>query len=944
MAGHPPTGTVTFLLTDLEGSTRLWEQDPEAMKAAMARHDALLEEAIADRNGFTFARMGDGMAAAFGSARDGVLAAAGFQRALADEPWDTPGPLRARIGLHTDEGVVVNDNNYASPPINRCSRLMSAAHGGQVVISGSTEMLVREQLPEGMGLLDLGEHRLRDLGSPVRAFQLFSDNAPEDFPPLRSMDTFPGKLPAQVSSFIGREAEVARVARALGESRVVTITGVGGVGKTRLALQVAADLLPRYRDGAWLVELAPVHDPEDVVEAVAGVFHLTSYGGRSLDDTLVDALERKRLLLLLDNCEHVLGVVAELVTRLERACPGLVVLATSREGMAIDGEQLIALPPLQAGKAGDDIDRLLRTDAVNLFVERARHVKADFVLTKDNSRPVVEICQRLDGVPLAIELAAARVIALNPAELARRLDRRFQVLAGGRRAAFARHATLRAAIDWSYELLSPAQQRLLARLAVFSVGCDLEAIEEICSGGPVDPDAVIDLIAALVARSLVIAEDHSLGTRYRLLETIRQYGEERLTECGETEMLLNRHARFYAALSAHAAECAYGPEHLAWAKKVNLERDNIRAALVNAIDAGDSPLAVQLVANHPHRQSANANPIGEVFSVPAPRVLDLPCAAEQPDYPRVLIVAAYHARDSGDDDNVDALCRRALEAERRLSSPIHGPPIEMDVCTLQAEAALSAGAFADAVTAYIRAAELAGVRGYSGPAAIYLAYCVNAMLLGVGGIPEAATTAERSVALARQSGMPGAIAISLNALAVTSVEHDPERARSLLQESVQCSSNPGEEIAPAFITASMVAGRLHDSRLTLALAGRSLSMYRWIMNPMQSAPCLAECARALADELPEVAGVLEGAAYAGFRRAPRATDSTRGSETAPGDPTTNILFTALNETGELVAAALGDQRRRELRAMGAAMSTDEAVSYALANIDPKLLTGPIALA
>lgn len=326
MAGHPPTGTVTFLLTDLEGSTRLWEQDPEAMKAAMARHDALLEEAIADRNGFTFARMGDGMAAAFGSARDGVLAAAGFQRALADEPWDTPGPLRARIGLHTDEGVVVNDNNYASPPINRCSRLMSAAHAGQVVISGSTEMLVREQLPEGMGLLDLGEHRLRDLGSPVRAFQLFSDNVPEEFPPLRSMDTFPGKLPAQVSSFIGREAEVARVTRALGESRVVTITGVGGVGKTRLALQVAADLLPRYRDGAWLVELAPVHDPEDVVEAVAGVFHLTSYGGRSLDDTLIDALERKRLLLLLDNCEHVLGVVAELVTRLERACPGLVVL------------------------------------------------------------------------------------------------------------------------------------------------------------------------------------------------------------------------------------------------------------------------------------------------------------------------------------------------------------------------------------------------------------------------------------------------------------------------------------------------------------------------------------------------------------------------------------------------------------------------------------------
>jgi class 3 adenylate cyclase len=280
MAGYPPSGTVTFLLTDLEGSTRSWEQDPEAMKAAMVRHDELLEKTIAAHDGFVFARMGDGMAAALATASDAVSAAAAIQRALAGEPWCTASPLRARIGLHTDEAVLVDDG-YANRPINRCARLMAAAHGGQVVVSGATEALVRNQLPDGMGLIDLGEHRLRDLGRPTRVFQLNRVGCREDFPPLRTLDAFPGNLPAQVSSFIGRQAEAARVAAALAESRVVTITGVGGVGKTRLAIQVAADLLPRYREGAWLVELAPVRDPAGVVEEVAAVFHMTNLSGQS---------------------------------------------------------------------------------------------------------------------------------------------------------------------------------------------------------------------------------------------------------------------------------------------------------------------------------------------------------------------------------------------------------------------------------------------------------------------------------------------------------------------------------------------------------------------------------------------------------------------------------------------------------------------------------------
>lgn len=940
MARQLPSGTVTFLLTDLEGSTRLWEQDPEAMKSAMIRHDELVEKAIVANQGDVFARMGDGMAAAFATARDAIFAAAAIQRALSEEPWRTPRPLRTRIGLHTGEAVIVGDTGYASLPINRCSRLMAAAHGGQVVISGATEVLVRDQLPEGMTLIDLGEHRLRDLGRPTRVFQVVRDGADEEFPPLRSLDAFPGNLPVQVSSFIGRKSEVAKVISALDESRVVTITGVGGVGKTRLALQVAADVLPRYRDGAWVVELAAVRDPDGVVESISAAFNLTNRGGRSLEDSLIEMLAEKQLLMVLDNCEHLLGTVARLATRIERACPGVVVLATSREGMAIDGEQLIALPPLATGEPDEDLEYLMGADAVRLFLERARHVKADFVLTAGNARAVVEICQRLDGVPLAIELAAARVIALNPAELVQRLGRRFQVLAGGRRGAVERHATLRAAIDWSYELLDTAGQRLLARMAVFTGGCVLEALEEVCSGDLVDRDAVMDLVAGLVARSLVVAEDDGHGTRYRLLETIRQYGEERLAEWGETDPLLQRHGRYYAALSARAAERYYGPEQILWASKVVRERDNVRAALTNAIDTGDAALAVQLVADLLHQQ-VTASPIGEVFWIPASRVLEMPGAARQPRYPRVLVVAAYNAYTTGDWHLIDELCRQALEAQRNVSSPRQAPNIDMDVLHVQAMVSLATGAYADAVSGFAHAAELANADGYPGLAATYLASSVNSALLGGGWTQETTTRAEEAVALARHSGMPVAIVMSHNSLALALAERDPKRASDLLHESLQLSGTVGAEIASGLLTACLVAGRLRDWELTLTLTARTMYVWRWYVTPLQAAPCLALCARAFAEKQPDVAGVLQGAAYATFHYASSISDTPSRPASAPGDTDANFVLAALRETGHLVAASLGEQRARQLRNMGAAMSMDEATSYALANIDRKLLIGPV---
>ncbi len=942
MAGHPPSGTVTFLLTDLEGSTRLWEQDPDAMKSAMVRHDEILEKAISANGGFIFSRMGDGMAAAFSSAGNAVSAAIAINDALAEEDWHTATPLKARIGLHTAEAVIADDSGYANLPINRCSRLMTAAHGGQIVVSGATEMLMRGQLPDGMELVDLGEHRLRDLGSPLQIFQLNRDGDRAEFPPLRTLDSFPGNLPAQVSSFVGRQDEVARVASALEDSRVVTVTGVGGVGKTRIAIQIAAELLPRYREGAWLVELAPVRDPDGVVEAVAAAFRLSTRVGPSLVDSLLEMLANKRLLLVLDNCEHLVAAVARLVTRIERECPGVVVLATSREGLAVDGEQLIALPPLNAGVPTDDLDHLLATDAVRLFVERARHVKADFALTENNARAVVEICQRLDGVPLAIELAAARVIALGPTELARRLDRRFQVLAGGRRGAVERHATLRAAIDWSYELLSPAEQRLLARMAVFSGGCTLEAIEEVCSGDPVVREEIMDLVTGLVARSLVLAEDSDSGTRFRMLETIRQYGEERLADRGETERLFIRHARFYAALSARAAEHYYGPEQLAWARQINYERDNIRSALATAIDTKSSALAVQLVANHPHHHGYGGT--GEVFEieVPASRVVELPNARGEAGYPRVLMAAAWHAYLRGNFAIADELSRQAVEADSPLPDTVRRPRVEMDACNLNAMASLAAGAYADAVAAYNRAAELATADGYPGLAAIGLAVSVNTALLGGADVREVTAKAEEALTLARQSGMHAAIVMSLNSLALTLVDLDPTRARALLEESIERSAAIDDASPSGVLTACLVAGRLADWDLTVALVARSMRLERWVPTPMQVAPCLALSARSLAEGHPEPAGVLHGAAYATFRRAAFEAGGSRQSGTVPVGPNANFVLTALREAADVVAAALGDERLRDLRTVGKAMTMDEAITYALAHIDPGFQIGPIA--
>ena len=548
-----PQGTVTFLFTDLEGSTRRWEAHPQEMKDALARHNAIVRGAVESHGGVVFSTMGDGLAAVFASARDAVRAVLAAQQGLAAEEWgEVTGPLAARMGLLTDEGVLGGEH-YLNQPLNRCARLMAAGHGGQALVSGATELLVREDLPPGCALVDLGEHRLRDLARPVRIFQLTAPGLRDQFPPLRTLEAFAGNLPVQLSSFIGRADELAGLAAAMRGSPLVTVTGPGGVGKTRLALQAAADQVPSFGDGVWLCELAPVRDGALVDDAVAAVFSLTARAGQSTREALVELLRGKQLLLVLDNCEHLVEAAAALAETLQRSCERLVILATSREGLGIEGERLVPVAPLGVPGAGADLDGITGAEAVRLFAERAAAVKPGFPVTAQNAAAVAAVVRRLDGIALAVELAAARVPAMTVAELARRLERSFAVLAVGRRGAAARHQTLRATIDWSFQLLSGPEQALLARLAVFAGGCTLQAAEAVCGGDGIDPDAVFELLASLVARSLVVAEESGPGTRYRLLETIRQYGEQRLNAAGETGRWRARHAGYYAASSGRSA-------------------------------------------------------------------------------------------------------------------------------------------------------------------------------------------------------------------------------------------------------------------------------------------------------------------------------------------------------------------------------------------------------
>ncbi len=554
MGNSPPTGTVTFLFTDIEGSTPLWERHPDQMAAALQIHNSILRKAIEFQGGIVFKIVGDSFQAAFATAPQALRAAIQGQKALQSAPWNDLGPLKVRMGIHTGEAQLDpgGDEYAVSHTKNRTARIMSAAHGGQILLSQETKELVDHQLPESVTLKDLGENRLKGISIPERLFQVCAPGLPQDFPILATAITHPHNLPVQLTSFIGRQEEIAGLIELLSTHRLVTLNGSGGAGKTRLSLQVAEKVLDRYPDGVWLVELAPLTDPVQVSQAVASVLGLQKSGESSYLTILTDNLRSKHLLLLLDNCEHLLEACADLTHHLIQHCPSLSLLTTSREPLGIDGEVGYRVPSLEAPDPAlvTDLQELAHAEAIQLFSERAASILPGFALNAETLPAVANICRRLDGIPLAIELAAARIDVLGVAQIAARLADRFRLLTGGSRTALPRQRTLRASIDWSYYLLKEPERLLLQQLSVFSGGWTLEAVEGVYGGNEQEEWEILETHTSLVKKSLIVAESSS-GAQYRysMLETIRQFAQEKLDDSGLGARARERHQAYFLTLA-----------------------------------------------------------------------------------------------------------------------------------------------------------------------------------------------------------------------------------------------------------------------------------------------------------------------------------------------------------------------------------------------------------
>ena len=594
-----PSGTVTFLCTDIEGSTALWERDRAAMASTVARHLTLLRTATGAHDGVLFKVVGDAVQAAFSTAPDAVSAALDAQRAFATERWpDATGPPKVRMALHT-AAATPQDGDYLAPGLNRLARLLAAGHGGQVLLSLATQDLARDVLPASASLRDLGEHPLRDLYRPERVFQLLHPDLPAEFPPIRTLATRPNNLPLQPTPFLGREDQVARVVDFLGRDdvRLLTVTGPGGVGKTRLALQAAADLLEDFPDGVWFVDLSVLDDPALVPSAIAGILGVHEEGGGTAN-RLLAVLAGKHLLLVLDNFERVIDAVSVVADLLARA-PALKILTTSRTPLHAYGEREFPLLPFPMPDLSHlpSVETLSQYEAVRLFIQRAQAVKPDFVVTSANAPALAEICHRLDGLPLAIELAAALVKMLPPQALLKRIEKRLPLLTGGARTLPARQQTMRNTIAWSHDLLSPEEQTLFRRLAVFAGGCTLEAAEAV-----VNQEGTQDVfagIASLVDKSLLRQEEGTEGEpRFRTLETVREFGLERLAASGEEPAIRDRHSTYFLTLLGRNDYdfVPLSPDQ-AWLDLADREHDNLRSALGWAQKSGQHETLLRLAAS-----------------------------------------------------------------------------------------------------------------------------------------------------------------------------------------------------------------------------------------------------------------------------------------------------------------------------------------------------------
>jgi predicted ATPase/class 3 adenylate cyclase len=589
-----PSGTVTFLFTDIEGSTKLAQQYPDALPALLARHREILNQSIQTHSGYVFQIIGDAFCAAFHSASDALNAALLAQTLHCNEAW-LPMPVKVRMGIHTGAAQINEDRQYSGyATLALTQRIMSAGHGGQILLSGATRELVRNQLPTDTELLDLGEKRLKDLLHPEHLYQLNGLGLPAAFPPLRTLDTVLNNLPMQLTTFIGRENEIVEVKQELESHRLVTLTGSGGTGKTRLSLQVAADLLETFEHGVWFVELAPLVDPELIPQTIISAIGISEQRGKMPIEILKEYLQEKKVLIVLDNCEHLIEASAKVTNVLLNAAPGLKIMASSREALGVKGELSYPVPSLSLPdiKHLPVIEQLSQYEAVRLFIDRASLVSPHFDVDKNNAPFIAQICYRLDGIPLAIELAAARVKMMSVEQISARLDDRFRLLTGGARTALPRQQTLRALIDWSYDLLTEKERLLLRRLSVFAGGWTLEATEEVCRGDGIELYDVLDLLTQLVNKSLVVVIERSQSgePRYRILETIRQYAREKFLEDRGSEIVRQQHLAYFVKLAERAEPELYRSHQVFWLNKLDDEIDNFRLAvewaLANDIESG----------------------------------------------------------------------------------------------------------------------------------------------------------------------------------------------------------------------------------------------------------------------------------------------------------------------------------------------------------------------
>jgi predicted ATPase/class 3 adenylate cyclase len=809
-----PAGTVTFLFTDLEGSTRLWEAHPEAMQVALARHDALLRESVERNGGHVVKTMGDGFHAVFATAADAVHAAVDAQRALTREAWGEPGELRARMGINTGPAEV-RDDDYYGVAVNKAARLTSVGHGGQILVSLATQALLRDELHDEIHLTDLGEHWLRDVARVERVFQVDAPGLRTDFAPLHTSLAVPGNIDDDLPAMVGRAAEERAVTEALGRFRLVTITGPGGIGKTMLSLHVARDLTERLPQGAWFCELASADSPATLLDVVAATLGVPPEAGASPSERIAAFVAPRELVLVLDNCEHLTEAAAQLAASALRAGPGVRVLATSRAPLGVDGEVTITLGPLTLPDPASDADEIADTPAVRVFTQRAAAARPGFAVSRDNAAAVAELCRRLDGIPLALELAAARVTVMTPREILDRIDARFRLLTGGPRTAEPRHQTLLAAIEWSYSLLDETERAVFTRLAVFAGGFDLRAAERVVSDATLGPLDIVDVLASLVAQSMIVATtDDAATTRFHMLESLRDFALERLDRAVHWR---RRHAAYFGTFAASAGRGLIGTDEAQWRARLRVELDNLRAAVSWALGTGDRDMArahtiVAELTRESHRDKATG--IGGW----AERSIESARSAEPPVRTAVLAAAAHAALSRNELDTARALAAEAL---------VDGLPAG---CPSPSSAHLAL-AIAQAYSGHVPRAERTLTEGVDllralggdrpGPDLVHpLATLLaqRAMIRAVAHeLDGARVDLDASLALARELGNPSLLADALYAASWVHWDDDPDAALAALDECIVVTRSVGghSTIDGALSQAARLHVRRGDTRAAL---------------------------------------------------------------------------------------------------------------------------------